>query len=128
MRRHRETAKRSWRSRDVATFWITSLPSGARNDNALCDSRSGDGGYYGGFWGRAAADRNDRLAILRKCMSHLSREHCEIIDLVYFHEKSVSEAAAIVGATESTVKTRMFYARKRMWALLRQSGIDKIYH
>lgn len=76
----------------------------------------------------AAADMNDRVAILRKCMSHLSREHREIIDLVYFHEKSISEVAAIVGAPQSTVKTRMFYARKRMWALLRQSGIDKIYH
>lgn len=72
----------------------------------------------------AAAHSSDRLAILRKCMSHLSREHREIIDLVYFHEKSISEAATIIGAPQSTVKTRMFYARKRMWALLRQAGID----
>lgn len=76
----------------------------------------------------AAAHRSNRLIILRKCMSHLSREHLEIIDLVYFHEKSISEAAAIVGVPQSTVKTRMFYARKRMSALLRQAGIDKSYH
>jgi len=30
--RHRETAKRSWRSRPVRMASIASLPSGARND------------------------------------------------------------------------------------------------
>ena len=35
--------------------------------------------------------------------------HREIIDLVYYHEKSVEEAAEIVGIPENKVKTRMFY-------------------
>ena len=47
-------------------------------------------------------------------MNKLSREHREIIDLVYYHEKSVDEAAEILGIPAATVKTRMFYARKKL--------------
>jgi RNA polymerase sigma-70 factor, ECF subfamily len=74
-----------------------------------------------------AVQKKDCLAILRKCMSHLSRDHREIIDLVYFHEKTVEEAAEIVGVPENTAKTRMFHARKRMSQLLKQAGIDRTY-
>ena len=44
-----------------------------------------------------AVEKKDKNAILRECLSSLSREHREIIDLVYYHEKSVEEAARIVG-------------------------------
>jgi RNA polymerase sigma-70 factor, ECF subfamily len=74
-----------------------------------------------------AVQKTDRVAILRKCMSHLSRAHREIIDLVYYHEKSVDEAAEIIGIPSNTVKTRMFHARKRMSELLRQAGVDRTY-
>ena len=42
----------------------------------------------------------------------------EVIDLVYYHEKSVSEVAEILAIPEATVKTRMFYARKRLGDLV----------
>ena len=47
-------------------------------------------------------------------MARLSPEHGEVIDLVYYHGKSVREVAEIVGVAEATVKTRMFYARRRL--------------
>ena len=53
-----------------------------------------------------ALEKNDKSAMLRKCLAGLSAEHREIIDLVYYHEKSVEEAAEIVGIPENTVKTR----------------------
>ena len=49
----------------------------------------------------------------------------EIIDLVYYHEKSVEEVAKIVGVPENTVKTRMFYARKRLGELLKAAGVER---
>jgi RNA polymerase sigma-70 factor, ECF subfamily len=56
-------------------------------------------------------DRDERLLVaLRK----LSDEHREIIDLVYYHGKSVKEVALTKGLPTGTVKTRMFYARKRL--------------
>jgi RNA polymerase sigma-70 factor (ECF subfamily) len=55
----------------------------------------------------------------------LSAQHREVIDLVYYHDKSVEEVAAIVGIPESTVKTRTFYARKRLAELLKAEGIER---
>ena len=69
--------------------------------------------------------KKDKGAVLRQCLTKLSTEHREIIDLVYYHEKSVEEVAGIVGIPEATVKTRMFYARKKLSELLKEQGIDR---
>jgi len=70
------------------------------------------------------ANNRDRRAIVQQCLSQLSALHREVLDLVYYHEKSVDEVAEIVGAPVNTVKTRMFYARKRMQTLLEAAGLD----
>ncbi len=69
--------------------------------------------------------KKEKGAVLRQCLTALSAEHREIIDLVYYHEKSVEEVAGIVGIPEATVKTRMFYARKKLSELLKEQGIDR---
>ena len=69
-------------------------------------------------------DASRRGAVLRQCLTQLSSAHREIIDLVYYHEKSVDEVATITGVPAATVKTRMFYARKRLAELLAAAGID----
>jgi RNA polymerase sigma-70 factor (ECF subfamily) len=74
-----------------------------------------------------AAQKRDTGQILRQCLTALSRDHREIIDLVYYHEKSVEEVAKIVGIPEATVKTRMFYARKRLSKLLKSAGVDRAW-
>ncbi|MBV8563891.1 MAG: sigma-70 family RNA polymerase sigma factor [Methylobacteriaceae bacterium] len=71
-----------------------------------------------------ALQTKGRDRILRHCLSALSPEHREIIDLVYYHEKSVREVSEIVGIPENTVKTRMFYARKHLNALVTSAGLD----
>jgi RNA polymerase sigma-70 factor (ECF subfamily) len=71
-----------------------------------------------------ALDVSQRGALLRRCLTKLSSAHREIIDLVYYHEKSVDEVATIIGVPAATVKTRMFYARKRLAELLTAAGID----
>jgi RNA polymerase sigma-70 factor (ECF subfamily) len=72
-----------------------------------------------------AMEKKDKGEILRKCMTSLSREHREIIDLVYYHEKSVEEVADILKIPENTVKTRMFYARKKLAELLKAAGVER---
>jgi RNA polymerase sigma-70 factor (ECF subfamily) len=72
-----------------------------------------------------AVEKLDKGTKLRACLAALSREHREVIDLVYYHEKSVEEVAQIVGIPENTVKTRMFYARKKLGELCRMAGIDR---
>lgn len=62
---------------------------------------------------------------LRRCLAGLSAEHREVVDLVYYHEQSVEEVAEILGIPANTVKTRLFYARKRLSELLKTAGIDR---
>jgi len=73
------------------------------------------------------ANKHDRCAIVQHCLSKLSPIHREVLDLVYYHERSVDEVAQIVGVPVNTVKTRMFYARKRLRTCSRHPvypGID----
>ena len=72
-----------------------------------------------------ALEKKQKADIIRKCLSELSADHREIVDLVYYHEKSVEEVAEIVGIPEATVKTRMFYARKKLAELLKAQGIER---
>ena len=58
--------------------------------------------------------KKDQDELLRRSLAGLSPEHGEVIDLVYYHDKPVKEVAEIVGIGEATVKTRMFYARKKL--------------
>jgi RNA polymerase sigma-70 factor (ECF subfamily) len=70
-----------------------------------------------------ALQEKDRDELLRRALIRLSPEHREVIDLVYYHEKSVDEVAHILDLPPATVKTRMFYARKKLAELLR--GAEK---
>jgi RNA polymerase sigma-70 factor (ECF subfamily) len=72
-----------------------------------------------------ALRRRQQHALLRKCCSKLSPEHRDIIDLVYFQEKAIGEVAIVLGIPENTVKTRMFYARRRLAELLKAAGMDR---
>lgn len=73
----------------------------------------------------ALMDRTQTSATLRKAIAKLSPAHREIIDLVYYHEKSVEEVGQIIGIPQATVKTRMFYARKHLAELLKQAGFER---
>ena len=67
----------------------------------------------------AALQEKNRGELLRQALTGLSREHRQIIDLVYYHEKSIEECAQILGIPAATVKTRMFYARKKLAELVK---------
>ena len=72
-----------------------------------------------------ALAKKDKAAALRACLDKLSAEHREIVTLVYYQQKSVEECAVIIGIPEATVKTRMFYARKKLSELLSEQGIER---
>ena len=75
---------------------------------------------------RETLEATERSAALRRCLAQLSPAHREIIDLVYYHERSVEEVAAIVGVSAATVKTRMFYARRRLAERLCAAGVETV--
>ena len=72
-----------------------------------------------------AAQKADKGELLRLCIDKLSADHKAVIDLVYYHELSVSEVSEVLKIPENTVKTRMFYARKRLSELLQAHGVDR---
>ena len=65
-----------------------------------------------------ALQKKSRNELLRQAVTKLSPEHREVIDLVYYHETSVDDAAQILSIPSATVKTRMFYARKKLAELV----------
>jgi RNA polymerase sigma-70 factor (ECF subfamily) len=73
----------------------------------------------------AAMQKKQQGSILLDCLTQLSPAHREIIDLVYYHGNTIDEVAEIIGVPQNTVKTRMFYARKRIGELMAAKGVDR---
>jgi RNA polymerase sigma-70 factor (ECF subfamily) len=72
-----------------------------------------------------ALQEKDRSKALGQCLAQLSPEHGRIINLVYYREQSIREVAEIVGVPEPTVKTRMFYARRRIAELMKAHDVSQ---
>ncbi len=89
------------------------------NDNASAERPSEDD------LPDVVAQKHDKGAMLRACIDELSADHRTILDIVYYQEQSVSEAAEVLGIPVNTVKTRMFYARKKLSELLLARGVDR---
>jgi RNA polymerase sigma-70 factor, ECF subfamily len=70
-------------------------------------------------------EKKDKAELLHACLGRLSAAHRAVVDLVYYHEKSVEEVAEIMGIPKATVKTRMFNARNRLAVLLRAQGVER---
>jgi len=117
--------------RSAASTWILSI---ARHKALTALRRQPIGALDGGDALLDIADpardpeaemrKNENETILRCCLNALSAEHGEMIDLVYYQQKSINEIAEILGIPVNTVKTRMFYARKRLGMLLEAAGLD----
>jgi len=66
--------------------------------------------------------KKDQAELLRQGIGNLPHKHREVLDLVYYHGKSVKEVAEITGAPEATIKTRMFHARRKLAELVPAIG------
>src|SRR5579862_9011478 len=73
----------------------------------------------------AALWKAERNKLMRDCLEQLSLAHREVVDLVYYHERTTEEVAQILAIPQGTVKTRMFHARKRLGELLAAHGIER---
>jgi len=69
--------------------------------------------------------KKQQTSLLQECLTQLSPAHREIVDLVYYHGKTIDEVVEIIGVPVNTVKTRMFYARKRIGELISAKGLDR---
>ncbi|BCH13450.1 MULTISPECIES: sigma-70 family RNA polymerase sigma factor [unclassified Mesorhizobium] len=69
--------------------------------------------------------KEDKGAALRRFVDALPEEHRTVIDLAYYHGQSVTEIGEVLGIPVATVKTRMFYARKKLGEALKAAGYDR---
>ena len=67
-------------------------------------------------------ERNNELV---DSIGKLSEKHREVIELVYFRELSIKEISEMLSVSENTVKTRMFYARNHLKAILSNEDLLK---
>ena len=114
----------AFESRSQVSTWILSIAQ-FKALTALGRRRDGQLGEASSEMVADTADtpeqtvlHTDRNVQLRGCIAQMSPEHREVIDLVYYHDKSVEEVAEIIHLPKNTVKTRTFYARKRLARLL----------
>jgi RNA polymerase sigma-70 factor (ECF subfamily) len=118
-------------SRSQASTWLLAI---ARNKAASALRRPADEQLDGDTLAvaepadnpEASLDKKHRSAAIRACLLQLSSAHREVLDLVYYHEKTIAEVAQIIGSPAGTVKTRMHYARQRMRELLNAAGLDAV--
>lgn len=69
------------------------------------------------------AETGDMARLLRELIGRLGPDHREVLMLTYYQEMPVAEIAFVLGIPENTVKTRLFYARQRLKAMLDGHGI-----
>lgn len=63
----------------------------------------------------------EKQQLVARAMESLSAEHRLVIELAYYHGSKYQEIAEIAGSSEATIKTRMFYARKKL-----KESIDRL--
>lgn len=67
---------------------------------------------------------NDVSDELKLAIDALKENHKIVIELAYFHDKSLSEIAIIIGIPINTVKTRLFHARQYLKKYLEAATLD----
>lgn len=70
-----------------------------------------------------AVRRGDVAERVRSALQQLSPEHRAVVQLSFYEGFSYQEIAQLVQSPISTVKTRMFYARKKLQELLGKEAI-----
>ena len=69
------------------------------------------------------AQTQDLKEKVAEALSRLSPLHREVIHLAYYQGLSLEEMSVLLGVPVNTVKTRMFYARKKLGEVLQRMGV-----
>ena len=70
-----------------------------------------------------SVSRNRLHTTMKDALQQLSPEHREVMELTFYQELSYQEIAEIMQCPVNTVKTRMFYAKKKLQEILEGRGI-----
>lgn len=70
-------------------------------------------------------DNTNRKEILTRALNGLSTKHREVLDLAFYQELPYLEIAQLLSIPESTVKSRIFYAKADLKKILEKMGVDR---
>lgn len=68
------------------------------------------------------SDRALSAIMVADALRELSDEHREVIEQTYLRDRTISEAAEILGIPPGTVKSRLYYGIRALRALMREKG------
>ena len=69
-------------------------------------------------------EAGDRKEVFSRALNLLSPKHREILDLAFYQDLAYREIAHLLNIPESTVKTRVFYAKAALKTALERIGIS----
>ena len=70
-------------------------------------------------------DNTNRKEILTRALNSLSPKHREVLDLAFYQELPYLEIAQLLSIPESTVKSRIFYAKADLKKILEKMGVNQ---
>jgi RNA polymerase sigma-70 factor (ECF subfamily) len=62
--------------------------------------------------------------LVAEALQSLSEKHREVLLLTFYRQRSVAEAAAVLGVPEGTVKSRAYYALRALKVALAERGVE----
>ncbi len=68
--------------------------------------------------------QQDERNRVREALRHLSPEHREVLELVFYQGLNQKEIAQVCGCPLGTVKSRLSYARQQLRGILTRDGMD----
>lgn len=96
-----------------------------RRKEEFLDEETAAGVPDGADTPEVAAMKGDKSVAIRRLVEALPEEQRTVLDLAYYHGRSVAEIGEILGIPVATVKTRMFYARRKLGEALKAAGHDR---
>ena len=69
------------------------------------------------------AERSLSAIVVADALRSLTEEHREVIEQTYLRDRTISEAAEILGIPPGTVKSRLYYGIRALREVLRDKGV-----
>ncbi|MFF5209395.1 sigma-70 family RNA polymerase sigma factor [Streptosporangium sp. NPDC000396] len=69
------------------------------------------------------ADQTLEAMIVADALQDLSEEHREVIEHTYLRDRTINEAAEILGIPPGTVKSRLYYGIRALRKILKERGV-----
>ncbi|MBG0828157.1 sigma-70 family RNA polymerase sigma factor [Planomonospora sp. ID67723] len=69
------------------------------------------------------SERSLEAMIVSEALQELSQEHREAIEHTYLRDRTIGEAAEILGIPPGTVKSRLYYGIRALRGILKEKGV-----